>query len=275
MTTPPKKNCFIISPIGEEGSDTRKRADQVLKHVVSPALDACGYNPIRADKISEPGLITSQVIQHIIDDPLVVADLTDSNPNVFYELALRHAIRKPLVQIIKKGDKIPFDVAGMRTILVDHTDLDSVDEAKAEIIKQIKAVEGKKPEEIDSPVSLATELQQLRHSDKPEERSFAQLLSLTSELRAELAALDKKVSDPVRLLPPDYLREMMARFGGGGQEVFYVGRELERIAMHLEEAIVESKDPKATKEKTMMMAELRDRLRMLMKETELIRHRRG
>ena len=47
-------------------------------------------------------MTTNQVIQHIVDDPPVVADLSDRNPDVLYELAIRHPIRKPLVQIIKK-----------------------------------------------------------------------------------------------------------------------------------------------------------------------------
>ena len=90
------KTCFIIAPIGEESSDTRKRADQVLDHIIAPIALNHGYQAIRADQIAEPGIITSQVVQHIVEDPLVVADLTDWNPNVFYELAIRQVIRKPL-----------------------------------------------------------------------------------------------------------------------------------------------------------------------------------
>ena len=99
------KACFVISPIGLPDSDTKKRSDQVLKHIIKPAVNACGYTATRADEMSEPGLITSQVIQRIVDDPLVVADLTESNPNVFYEMALRHAVKKPLVQLIAKGER--------------------------------------------------------------------------------------------------------------------------------------------------------------------------
>jgi hypothetical protein len=64
-----KKTCFVISPIGTEGSEVRRRADQILRHVVGPAADAAGFLAIRADQISEPGLITTQVIQHIVEDP--------------------------------------------------------------------------------------------------------------------------------------------------------------------------------------------------------------
>lgn len=200
----PTKTCFVIAPIGDSDSDTRKRSDQVLKHIITPAVKERGYDAIRADQISEPGMITSQVIQHIVDDPLVVADLTDRNPNVFYELAVRHALRKPLVQIIRKGDAIPFDVAGMRTIPVDHKDLDSVEEAKKDIIKQIDATE-KAGSRLETPISVAVELQTLRQSDDPQQRSIADLLSLVGELRSMVANVDKRISNPEAILPPQYI----------------------------------------------------------------------
>jgi hypothetical protein len=87
--------CFVIAPIGEPASEIRKRSDQVFTYVITPAVQECGYTALRADQISEPGLIDSQVIERIVNDPLVIADLTGHNPNVFYELALRHALSLP------------------------------------------------------------------------------------------------------------------------------------------------------------------------------------
>lgn len=182
------ETCFVIAPIGEQGSETRRRSDLVLKYVISPAAEQCGYTTLRADQIAEPGLITSQVIQHVIDDPLVIADLTERNPNVFYELAIRHALRKPLVQIIKRGEQIPFDVAGTRTIPVDDRDLESVEDAKQEIVRQIESLK-KRPQEVDSPISVAIELQILRQSDNPEERSLAELVASISEIKTDLSSL--------------------------------------------------------------------------------------
>ncbi len=69
------KKCFIISPIGEEKSEIRKRADLILKYIIEPVISECGFKAIRADKIAKSGVITNQVIEHIIDDPLVIADL--------------------------------------------------------------------------------------------------------------------------------------------------------------------------------------------------------
>lgn len=204
----PEKDCFIIAPIGEAESDTRKRSDQILKHVISPALRDCGYKPTRADQISEPGMITSQVIQRIVDDPLVIADLTERNPNVFYELAIRHAIRKPLVQLIKKGEQIPFDVAGTRTIHVDHHDLDSVEQAKSEICAQVKSLE-KNPANLETPISVSLDLQLLRQSDNPEQRSLADVLSVVTELRGTVIGIEKRLDNPEGLLPKDLLRHLM------------------------------------------------------------------
>lgn len=205
-----KSTCFVIAPIGEDESETRKRSDKMLKYVITPVAEELGYEPIRADQISEPGLITSQVIQHVADDDLVIADLSETNPNVFYELALRHALKKPLVQLIAKGERIPFDVAGMRTIEIDINDLDSVETAKQSLGEQIKAVE-KDPEAIDTPISFAFDLQQLRQSENPEERSLADVVAAISELRSEVNGLERHVSDPERLFPIGYVEYLMER----------------------------------------------------------------
>lgn len=186
------RTCFVISPIGDPDSETRKRADQVLKHVIKPAVAQCGYKAMRADEIDKPGIITSQVIQHVVTDPLVVADLTERNPNVFYELAVRHALRKPLVQIIRKGEAIPFDVAHTRTIYVDHKDLDSVETAKTDIIEQVKALE-KDTSSLETPISVSLDLQILRQSEKPEERSLADLVAAVSEARSSLAKIESRL----------------------------------------------------------------------------------
>jgi hypothetical protein len=143
-------------------------------------------------------MITSQVIQHIVDDPLVVADLTERNPNVFYELAIRHAIRKPLVQMIRKGEQIPFDVAGTRTIHLDHRDLDSVEAAKGEIASQIRAVENDATK-VESPISVSLDLQLLRQSDNPEQRSLGDVLSAVTELRSTMTSLEKRFENPETL----------------------------------------------------------------------------
>jgi len=135
-----EKICFFIAPVGETDSEIRKRSDQVLKHIIEPVAHECGYKPLRADQISEPGYITPQIMEYIFESPLVIADLTGGNPNVFYELAVRHVAKKPFVQIINKGEKIPFDIAQMRTIQIDVHNLDTIEEGKKEIQSPLSTI---------------------------------------------------------------------------------------------------------------------------------------
>jgi len=140
--SPQDRICFVIAPIGDDGSEIRSWSDKVLRHIIEPAAKACNYQKvIRADKISRPGLITSQIIQHLIDDSLIIADLTSHNPNVFYELAVCHVLRKPVVQLIRIGQSLPFDIAQSRTIVFDLYDPDSLVSCKDQLIEQIQAVE--------------------------------------------------------------------------------------------------------------------------------------
>ena len=253
-----KKNCFVIAPIGDEGTEIRKRSDQVLKHVISPPVTECGYKPIRADKISEPGIITTQVIQHIAEDPMVVADMTGKNANVFYELALRHALKKPVVQIIGKEEKIPFDVAATRIIVLDHTDLDSVEEAKKEMIKQIKAAETPNFEP-ESPISVAVELQSLLTSELPEDKRFGDLLSSLQEIQKSVFKCERKLSQPNEILPPRYIESVLGRSATG------IPREAVRdFLMSLEEldSIIQS-FKKAPPEVRRRLAQIRERTTMI------------
>lgn len=149
-----KEIAFVISPIGKPDSPERKRSNQILKHIIKPVTTELGYEALRADDINAPGIITTQIIEHIIKDPLVIADLTDHNPNVMYELSLRHAIRRPVVQLICENQMLPFDISGNRTIKLDHRDLDSAEQARLDLKKFIQEVI-KDPNLIDSPISQA------------------------------------------------------------------------------------------------------------------------
>ena len=175
------KDCLIICPIGSEGSASRMRSDKLFKHLFQPVLEELGYNPIRADQIDKVGNITSQIIDLLIEAPLVIADLSEHNPNVFYELGIRHTVRKPYIQFIAKGDRLPFDVAAIRSIEIDHTDLDSVDSAKKLLIKQIRAYEG--GADVDSPVSVTLDLKSLRLDNSVAKRLLKEMYDLKNQLK--------------------------------------------------------------------------------------------
>jgi hypothetical protein len=107
--------------------------------------------------IGEAGMITGQIIEHIIHSKLGVVDLSFHNPNVFYELALRHAVRKPIVQISRAADKLPFDIGQVRTIVVDTTDIytlvPQLESLKAQIAAQIRKTLDEQSE-VENPLSI-------------------------------------------------------------------------------------------------------------------------
>lgn len=143
-STTSEQNCFVISPIGQPESDIRRQADKVLKHIIKRSLEPLGFKVLRADAISEPGTINRQVLNRIVESEIVVADLTGTNPNVMYELAVRHAIKKPVVLLIKAGEKIPFDIATERTIFYDLSDIESVENTREELARQAQFIQNGK-----------------------------------------------------------------------------------------------------------------------------------
>jgi hypothetical protein len=186
------KRCFLIAPLGEEGSETRRRSDQVLRYIINPVLEDCGYsNAARPDHLGKPNVIVPSVIERVMDDPLLIADLTDRDPIVYYLLAIRHMSRKPVVKMVDAGQPSPFDVAHSRIIRLDIRDLDSVDYCRRELRQQIKQVE-KKPVDVDNPINNFVDLTHLRESGDPDKRYWAQVFDMISEMQLSLeAALQK------------------------------------------------------------------------------------
>lgn len=144
-----KKKCFVVTPIGGNNTDTRRAADGVIDSVIIPVLEDMGFQVDVAHRMYNTGSINKQVISRILNDELVIANLSGLNPNVMYELAIRHAVRKPVVQICEEGTKLPFDITEERTIFyVD--DMSGVIELRKNIFTTVtQAMEDK---EIDNPI---------------------------------------------------------------------------------------------------------------------------
>jgi hypothetical protein len=196
----PEEICFVISPIGEKESPVRERSDKVFRHVISPAAEDNKLVAVRSDLISVPGIITSQIIRHILNDAMVVADLSDHNANVFYELALRHAFRKPVVQLIASDQRIPFDVQGTR-IVKYSLDLDGAHQARIDISKQIKTALTPGIE-IESPVTIAAQMEELTRSTVPENQLIMRTLS------DQIDSMNKTLSDMTKVVcKPEDLKE--------------------------------------------------------------------
>jgi len=83
-----EKKCFVISPFGHDGSEVRRKAEGLIEAVIKPVLNELGFAAISSLDISKPGSITNQVIEHLLNDDLVIGNLSGLNPNVMYDFQL-------------------------------------------------------------------------------------------------------------------------------------------------------------------------------------------
>lgn len=193
MTT--ERKCFLISPIGDAGSETRKRSDDLKKYIIEPVLKDLGIKLERADTLTNPGDITTKVIVKINEADLIIADLTDRNPNVFYELAISHALRKPVIHMIKKGQSVPFDIQQYNYISYDNNDLDMLEPSKEELKKQIESIQAN-PDNIINPFTEALNFIKINKSGDPKDKIIAELRGRIEIIDVRLRRLESILSRP-------------------------------------------------------------------------------
>ncbi len=190
------KKCFVISVIGDKGSEERRHADLLFDHIIKPVAEQAGYDTVkRGDHFDETGMITAQVVEAILNDDMVVADLTYDNPNVYYELAIRHQTGKPIVQMMKEGVKLPFDLAHVRT-LTFGMDLDEAEEAKKELSQKIEVAE-KDTQVVKNPITQAREINALKLSPLDQAETLSSILETQNAILSGVNALSRKLSGDV------------------------------------------------------------------------------
>ena len=112
------------------------RFDEIYEYFIKPILkDDLKLNCIRCDEIAKSGWIHSRMIEHIYKSDICLVDITSLNPNVFYELGVRHALAESITVIIRRGGtKAPFNIQGFNIIEYNEKDLKSIREAEKKIV---------------------------------------------------------------------------------------------------------------------------------------------
>lgn len=135
-----EKICFIVTAIGESGTETRDRADEVFSYLIAPVCEELGYKPVRVDQVDAVDNINETIINYLKTAPMVVADMTGHNPNAFYELGFRQALELPLVPIIQAGNRLPFDVISQRTVFYNLS-VGKIEQSKKDLKAKMKSFE--------------------------------------------------------------------------------------------------------------------------------------
>ena len=112
-TKPPQ--CFVVMQFTDD-------FNVLYKDIIRPICEEFGYEVIRADDFYTSGLIIEDITRSIKEASFIIADVTPNNANVFYEVGYAHGIGKPTILLSDRTrDKLPFDIAGTRTLFYDNT----------------------------------------------------------------------------------------------------------------------------------------------------------
>lgn len=113
------KKCIVISTIYEEGTRERDSFNDKIRYMIKPVLTELGYEMCLADERYIVGMISAKTIKEIINSDLMIADISDNNPNVFYQIAIRNSLNRPLI-ILKQPTQGPlYDIDESRILSVD------------------------------------------------------------------------------------------------------------------------------------------------------------
>jgi len=104
--------CFVLTPFKE-------LFDTYFTSILKPAIEKSGLYAVRGDSLYRPSSIMDDIWNGIRNSKILVAELTERNPNVFYELGLAHALSKPVILISQGMDDVPFDLRAIRVLLYD------------------------------------------------------------------------------------------------------------------------------------------------------------
>jgi hypothetical protein len=147
------KKCFVIMPFGEKKDldGNPINFDKIYKDFIKDAVTELGIECIRCDEIAETGWIHSKMFKHIFEADVAVVDITSLNPNVFYELGIRHALNKSVTVLIRKtGTPTPFNIQDFQILEYNPENVESILSGKDKICEFIK--NGLASRNVDSPV---------------------------------------------------------------------------------------------------------------------------
>lgn len=207
--------CFVVGQIGTDDSAARVHSDWVFDEVIMPVFeDMADFKVLRADKVSTPGLIDTQIISHLLSAELVIADLTGLNPNAFYESGIRHVVQKPIIHMHLAGETIPFDISLFRSLKFSIRRPADIRAAKSELAEMVETVLAS-DYEVENPVTNA------RGRIRFDETATAPDKLLREELesvKARLSFLERGEDAPESSPPPPKLASKFV----AGEKAFHV-----------------------------------------------------
>lgn len=189
-----KKTCFVIMPISDCEGYESGHFTRVYEHIIKPACEKAGFEPIRADETSKANVIIVDILQQIYNCDIAICDLSSRNANVFYELGFRQAFNKKTVLIKDTKTAMPFDISGIRTLTYnENLRVDEVAKIVPEISKSLIETEKAEPDEVNSLLKLMT----IKKAELPKDFNMSTDLGFVLN---EIRALKSEIANKTLLL---------------------------------------------------------------------------
>ncbi|KAB5489516.1 hypothetical protein [Flagellimonas hadalis] len=214
-----RPNCFIIMPFGGW-------FDKYFSDIYVPAIEKAGFEAKRADDLYRPGNIVNDIWNYTKNANVILADLTNKNPNVFYELGLAHAITKPAILITASMEDVPFDLRSLRVIVYDKNSPDWGDILKDKIAKALEETL-KSPEDAIPPTFLeVSKTKRLKVGEEEKEllELRRDLNSLKREVRSKPNNRIRRVEEEIH---PNEAEMLIKRYIENGLDDIDIAEKLE------------------------------------------------
>ncbi len=128
---PPKLSkdfIFVLMPF-------TKGLEDLYIYGIRGAAEKTGYVCLRADEIEHNSDIMEEILYYIDKASILIAEMSDKNPNVFYEAGIAHGKKKEVILITKKGSEIPFDLKGKNHIIYEN-----IHDLEGKLVKRLRAI---------------------------------------------------------------------------------------------------------------------------------------
>lgn len=171
--------AFVLMPFAAEFSE-------IYNLFIARALDNAGFEVFRADDIINQQNILQGIVSSIASSDLIIADLTGSNPNVYYELGIAHALGKPVVLLTQSIDELPFDLRSYRVVSY-NTHFAAIQKAESELGRLAAGV-------LDGSVAFGSPVRDFLHDSATGEKMALAIGGTSGDDVGELGLIDHLVS---------------------------------------------------------------------------------
>lgn len=185
-----KKRCYVIMPFSKTRSCTEDQWADIFTRIIKPSIEESGFGYLCARSKAGRENIIKSILNDLNAAHVVIADLTDNNPNVFYELGVRHTLRRRTILIAQKPQHIPFDLKPYPTVIYDWKSPVGICKLRTDIREKLQDIECN-PERDDNPVVDFLSQRNIVLLSQEKSANLKKLTALLSELSYNLDIVDR------------------------------------------------------------------------------------